>query len=226
MKAFLKAWKSYTAAAIGLGLVCVAASQGSAPSEIPFEFGFLGLTWKSFGRSLGLGKGTQAKEDEADGLRNQINALSKSNRKIYNNARAGLGKNYFFDTKSGKVIHARKRVAEDLSPGMSEGGNAIRKKSRYRSNSGESGLGGGNKLNRALLEFINGEIKLRNIRTKQELRRKEKGLKGYSGTGKKKTVKSKRSTSGGKGNQSSVSGRYDDVRGNSNSLKISGGGNL
>ena len=181
--------------------------------------------FKKLGRGLGLGKGTQAKEDEAFNLKKQINALSKGNRKIYNVARKGLGKDYFFDSKSGKVIHARDRVKENLS-GPNSTNSQIKHKSRYLSNSGESGLGGGNKLNNALLTFINGEIKRRNVISKQELNRKKKGLGTHSASTRKKEVKSKRSTSGGKGNQSSVSGKYDDARGNSNSLKISGGGNL
>ena len=97
---------------------------------------------------------------------------------------------------------------------------------KYGSNSGKSGLEGSNKTNQAILDFLNYNNKLRNRMIKQEIRRKEAGLGTSTGTKKKKQVKKVRTTSGGKGNVSSVSGRYSDTKGNMNALKLTGGGNL
>lgn len=225
--------------------------------------------FKSLGRKLGLGKGTVAKEVEAEVISDRIKSLSKRNRLGFNRVKKGLGKDYFFNRKSGKIEHKRKISEADLAKmfggGMKKreghkggnvgrslsssmmgrmlsgkqnnpsagwhglrrlGGHTIMPKSKYGANSGESGLGGSNKTNQAILDFLVYNNKLRNRMTKQEMRRKEKGLGTSSGTGKKKMVKKVRSTSGSKGNVSTVSGRYSDTRGNMNALKLTGGGSL
>ena len=221
--------------------------------------------FKSLGRKLGLGKGTVAKEVEAETISARIKSLSSRNKLGFNRVKKGLGKDYFFNRTSGKIEHARKISDKDMAnikkrsggntsgrsrllPSMSgkqnnpsagwhalkRSGNNIMSSAKsihagggkYGANSGESGLGGSNKTNQAILDFLNYNNKLRNRMTKQEIRRKEKGLGTSTGTGKKKMVKKVRSTSGSKGNVSSVSGRYSDTRGNMNALKLTGGGNL
>ena len=214
--------------------------------------------WKKVGRGLGLGKGTAAKELTAEIIGKRIRSLSKRNRLGFNRVRKGLGKDYYFNRKSGKIEHARKISDKDMAE-MHGGGTKKRKGhlggnigraltissnplgrslsrrlgrhkikpvSKYGSNSGKSGLEGSNKTNQAILDFLNYNNKLRNRMIKQEIRRKEAGLGTSTGTKKKKQVKKVRTTSGGKGNVSSVSGRYSDTRGNTNSLKLTGGGNL